>query len=190
MTDINRSQRSDMKFMIADATNMKKFRDGQFSVVLDKGTLDAICCDGSDETIAITQQYWSEIDRVLRIGGRYVVVSLLQEHIINELLVRFAHNSWMVRVIRCMDAERGPDGEPSDTVRMPVFMVVCTKMQRLPMLVMELCTVGDKIVRCKEPEEILKEVSALQRTASVMNGLRTHLIVGMFRMRIDSEREN
>lgn len=167
-----------MKFLLSDATNMKKFRDGQFSVVLDKGTLDAILVDTSEATMTLTEKYWSEIDRVLRIGGRYVIISLLQEHIIKALLQRFPPNNWMFRVVRCVDVEHRSAEDQTNSVQMPVFMVVATKMKMLPMHVLEICTVGDKNVRVKHPDEILNEVSVLQKAAVAMNGLKRTNISG------------
>ena len=66
------------------------FEDGQFSVVLDKGTLDAIMTDDHPETIANVEKMFTEISRVLRIGGRYVCISLAQEHIIRKVLDYFS----------------------------------------------------------------------------------------------------
>lgn len=65
------------------------FADGQFSAVLDKGTLDAVMTDDSDEVSARVHQMFREIGRVLRQGGRYVCVSLLQDHILRKVLEYF-----------------------------------------------------------------------------------------------------
>lgn len=65
------------------------FADGQFSAVLDKGTLDAVMTDDSDEVSARVDQMLREIGRVLRQGGRYVCVSLLQDHILRKVLEYF-----------------------------------------------------------------------------------------------------
>ena len=65
------------------------FEDGEFSAVLDKGTLDAIMTDDSTDTQEKADQMFAEIDRVLRLGGRYICVSLAQEHIIKKVLSYF-----------------------------------------------------------------------------------------------------
>lgn len=178
MTAQNKTDRPDLKFIKADATNMSEFADGQFTVVLDKGTLDAILVDESDATLAMTRSYWQEIDRVLKNGGRYVVVSLLQEHILKALLLRFPPNNWMFRVVRCTEAENKNYSDKEDSVQMPVFMVVATKLQKLPMRVLEICTVGEKIVRVDTIEDIHHEISILQRAAIAMNGLKRTNISG------------
>ena len=41
-----------------------------FSVVLDKGTLDALYTDSSLEVVETVEKMWSQIARVLRVGGR------------------------------------------------------------------------------------------------------------------------
>lgn len=66
------------------------FTDSQFSVVLDKGTLDALFTDNSSATIATIEKVLLEISRVLRIGGRYVCVSLAQEHVLKNVVSYFA----------------------------------------------------------------------------------------------------
>jgi len=66
------------------------FPDGDFSVVLDKGTLDALMVDTSDRVVADIDKMFSEIDRVLRMMGRYVCISLLQEHILRKIVQTFS----------------------------------------------------------------------------------------------------
>lgn len=159
-----------MKFLQIDACDMKKkFQDAQFSVVLDKATLDAIHVDESDVVKEYVQNYWSEIDRVLRVGGRYIVVSLLQKHILEGLLNRFALDNWMFRVVRCIEAEEktAEDGDRS----LPVFMVIITKFQKLPSQVLEVCMAGDKMIRMNKLEDIQEAVLSVQKAALVCSGL-------------------
>lgn len=67
------------------------FHDGSFSVVLDKGTLDAIFTDDSPEVVLKVEKVLAEIGRVLRIGGRYVCISLAQDHITGKVLRHFVN---------------------------------------------------------------------------------------------------
>ena len=67
-----------------------EFSDTEFSVVLDKGTLDAVMTDDSDTTMVTVNKMFAEIDRVLRVGGRYICVSLAQEHIIKKVIKHFS----------------------------------------------------------------------------------------------------
>ena len=66
------------------------FSDGEFSVVLDKGTLDAVMTDESESTLSTVNKMFEEIDRVLRVGGRYICISLAQDHIIKKVLNHFS----------------------------------------------------------------------------------------------------
>lgn len=66
------------------------FEDGAFAVVVDKGTLDALLVDKSEEVAERINKMFSEIERVLRNGGRYLCFSLLQEHVLHKLLDWFA----------------------------------------------------------------------------------------------------
>ncbi|EZA50700.1 Methyltransferase-like protein [Ooceraea biroi] len=63
------------------------YPDKNFNVILDKGTLDALMPDNKETTIIEIDKYFKEVTRVLRNGGRYVCISLLQEHVLRKLLV-------------------------------------------------------------------------------------------------------
>lgn len=62
--------------------------------------------EDTDEVKETAEKYLSEISRVLRIGGRYICISLLQEHIIRQLVDFFPKNNWMFRVVRAVEAEQ------------------------------------------------------------------------------------
>ena len=66
------------------------FTDGEFTVALDKGTLDALMVDSSEKVVTDIEKMFNEIDRVLKLMGRYVCISLLQEHILNKVLEFFS----------------------------------------------------------------------------------------------------
>lgn len=174
----NRTVRPDLKFLQADASDIKQFGDGSFSAIIDKGTLDAIYVDGTDAVNEFVQKYWAEMERVLRIGGRYIVISLLQKHIIEGLLKRFALNNWMFRVVRCIEAEERTAADSSDKSVLPVFMVIATKFQKLPSQVLEVCMAGDKMIRIDSIDEVSETVLSVQQAALVCNGLNRSNIAG------------
>jgi len=66
------------------------FGDDEFSVVLDKGTIDAIFTQNTPEVVSQIDKMLLEIGRVLRVGGRFVCVSLAQEHIAKHIVHSFA----------------------------------------------------------------------------------------------------
>lgn len=57
MRDINNSTRSDLVYEHMDATRMT-YPDEKFSVILDKGTLDALMPDTKEATISIVDKYF------------------------------------------------------------------------------------------------------------------------------------
>ncbi|CAH2001857.1 unnamed protein product [Acanthoscelides obtectus] len=162
--------RPNLKYIQMDALNMS-FESQQFSVVLDKGTLDALMPDDKEETVAKIKQYFDEVTRVLKNGGRYICVSLLQEHILRYMLQYFPSNNYMFRAVRCFEAEKKAieNGESC----MPVFMVICTKFSALPRKVLEL-NLGslDKMQRYEKEEEIILSIANVQNASFVCSGLK------------------
>lgn len=106
--------REGCKWLTMDATTMT-FDKESFSVVLDKGTLDAMMSEESEGVDEMIQKYFTEVTRVLKTMGRYVCVSLLQEHIIEKLLTFFPSNNFLFRVVRCLEAEKATS-RPTKTV--------------------------------------------------------------------------
>ncbi|KAJ8920718.1 hypothetical protein NQ315_004857 [Exocentrus adspersus] len=162
--------RETLKYVEMDALNMS-FNAAEFSVVLDKGTLDALMPDSSTETLSKINQYFNEIQRVLKNGGRYICVSLLQGHILKAVLDFFPNNNFMFRAVRCFEVEKRAvdSGENS----MPVFIVVCTKFSALPQKILEL-NLGsvDKMQRCTDEQEVVLHISTTQQAAFVCSGLK------------------
>lgn len=71
-------------------------------------------------------------------GGRYVCISLLQEHILNFLLEFMPRNNCMLRIVHCLGVEQANKEKSSDdALTMPVFVVIATKFKSLPMPVSE-----------------------------------------------------
>ena len=97
------------------------FNAGHFNVVIDKGTLDAIFTDTSTKVVNDVNQMFKEIARVLRVGGRYICITLVQEHILDKIMDHFT-KGWFVRVHRILASS---DGKPASPL--PVFAFVFTK---------------------------------------------------------------
>lgn len=66
------------------------FGDGDFTVVVDKGTLDALMVDSSEKVVSDVEKMFLEIDRVLKLMGRYICISLLQAHILEKIVPFFS----------------------------------------------------------------------------------------------------
>lgn len=163
--------REGCKWLQMDATSMKEVDNESFSVVLDKGTLDAMMSEESDSVDEMIHKYFSEISRVLKTMGRYVCISLLQEHIIKSLLSFFPSNNFLFRVVRCLEAEQQTAHNNEDGSFMPVFMIVATKFSKLPSKILEISHDGDTIERLQDDPTLINSVLTAQRTAMVRNGL-------------------
>lgn len=70
---------------------------------------------------------------MLRNGGRYICISLLQEHILQKLLSYFPSSNFMFRISRCHEAESKTRIEEGSSV--PVFVIIATKFTKLPQTV-------------------------------------------------------
>lgn len=162
--------RTEMQWKQEDVTQMKSEADS-FSVVLDKGTLDALMTDESEEVTNRVRAYLSEMSRVLKIGGRFICVSLLQPHILKLLLEYLPVNNFMFRVVRCVEAEQKTAESSSDGTSMPVFVVVGSKFKALPQKLLEVCMAGEKIQRLSSEEEIMTVINDIQKSSMVTNGL-------------------
>lgn len=186
MIEMNGKDRSDMKFIQMDATAMS-FEDDSFSVVFDKGTLDALMTDNSEEVRQTVEKYFKEILRTLRNGGRYICISLLQEHILNFLLEFFPKNSCMFRVVRCFETEQtsSEGSDSADSLSMPVFAVVATKFKALPQPILEVCMGGEKMVRLSSTDDVASAVTSAQNAAMICNGLSRTSIVGLNEVKLD-----
>jgi len=66
-------QHTEMRWIVDDVTSLNSVESLSIDVVLDKGTLDALMC--SDAYVRHVPRYVQQIGRVLRLGGRIVVVS-------------------------------------------------------------------------------------------------------------------
>lgn len=71
---IPKSRAETLQYIIADITNLSRadFPSASFSVVIDKGTIDAILCGGSFQGI---QDALSEVSRVLQPAGVFICVT-------------------------------------------------------------------------------------------------------------------
>lgn len=101
------------------------------NIVVDKGTLDALLPVDADETAEkIVTQMFGETERILKPLGRYLVITLAQDHIVHKFLEFFRNsNRFLIRVHK-VDSEKA--------FAMPVFMFVATKL-RSPMPISPVC---------------------------------------------------
>lgn len=85
--------RPELRYAVADARALHDIADGDMGAVVDKGTLDAICCgEGFDYE---ARRVASEAARVLAPGGRWLCISLMPPSVLRPLLVDPQVWSWV-----------------------------------------------------------------------------------------------
>ncbi|XP_047349275.1 eEF1A lysine and N-terminal methyltransferase homolog isoform X1 [Vespa velutina] len=168
MQNINKNDKPDLIYEQMDATQMT-YPDEKFSVILDKGTLDALMPNVKEDTISIIDKYFKEIIRVLRNGGRYICISLLQEHILRKILSYFTANNFMIRVTRCHKTEEKAKQEEGSSI--PVFVVVATKFIKLTESILEIALTDGKPERVSSTDTVISAVLSVQQSALICNCL-------------------
>ncbi|XP_043599147.1 eEF1A lysine and N-terminal methyltransferase homolog [Bombus pyrosoma] len=169
MRDINATMRPQLVYEHMDATQMA-YADNTFSVVLDKGTLDALMPDTKEGTISNINRYFKEITRILRNGGRYICISLLQEYILRQLLSYFPNVGFMFRIVRCHEAEEKTRLEDGSSI--PVFAVIATKIINLSQTVLEVVLVDGAPRRLSSVDEMISAILSAQQSAFIFNSLQ------------------
>ncbi|XP_070166098.1 eEF1A lysine and N-terminal methyltransferase homolog [Polyergus mexicanus] len=185
MRDINISTRPDLIYEHMDATKMT-YTDEKFSVILDKGTLDALMPDAKETTISTIDKYFKEITRVLRNGGRYICISLLQEHILRKLLSYFPASGFMFRISRCHEAESKARLEEGSLV--PIFVVIATKFTKLSQTVFELALVDGPPERLSSTDDMVSAILSAQQSALVCSSLYKRSVADVGEISLDLHR--
>lgn len=169
MLSQNDKNRPNLKYLQMDALETS-FHNEEFNVVIDKGTLDALMPNETSEVLEKILKYFDEIHRILKPTGRYLCISLLQEHILHALLKSFS-TTWMFRVTRCFDVEA--KAAENDENSLPVFLVICTKFASLPRTILEYnLTSNEKLQRTDKCEEILTQIKSVQQAAFICSSLK------------------
>nr|SVE72826.1 EOG090X02SD [Ceriodaphnia reticulata] len=164
-----------MTFVAMDLLQMS-FAAESFSCFLDKGTLDALMSDTNQESQERAEKLFKEVDRVLKVGGRYICISLLQEHILQSIIMFFHNLGWMIRVCRCEEAEHQEENVDSkkkktsgSRFQFPVFTVVCTKFKKMERMipVLEYSPTENSIERVSSVDELKERVRSVQHFATL-----------------------
>lgn len=81
----SKTKRPKMAYEVMDIFKMK-IENGTYDVVVDKGTLDAVFPEDTAENTQKVHFLFEEIIRILKDNGVYLCISLLQEHILTNVL--------------------------------------------------------------------------------------------------------
>jgi ubiquinone/menaquinone biosynthesis C-methylase UbiE len=88
-----------MTYELMDMTKLS-YPNSSFDVVIDKGSLDALMSDDTEDTRQQAYRMFQHIERVLTDQGAYICISLGQDYILTTLLEYFAVNSqaWTIEI--------------------------------------------------------------------------------------------
>lgn len=106
--------RSEMEWDVGDMTEMSLYDANSFDIVVDKGALDALVSNSSSELREKAQKMFEEIQRVLRINGKYICISLAEDFVLAELAKYFVTSSrvsdfdWKVQIERIASTKPSP----------------------------------------------------------------------------------
>lgn len=97
--------------------------DESFNVLIDRGELDRLHsdCSSCQRTDLIITEYFEVVQRILKVGGRFICFTFATEDIFDKLLCYFS-SGWFFRV-HLVNTETS-DGT---SVLLPLFCFVLTK---------------------------------------------------------------
>ncbi|XP_009630390.1 uncharacterized protein [Nicotiana tomentosiformis] len=108
--------RPGMKWRVMDMTNMQ-FANESFGAILDKGGLDALMEPELGSKLGT--QYLSEVKRLLKVGGRFICLTLGESHVLGLLFPKFRYG-WKMGIHPIAL-------KPSDKSSLQTFMVVAER---------------------------------------------------------------
>ncbi|PAV84770.1 hypothetical protein WR25_14628 [Diploscapter pachys] len=157
--------RQTLVFKRGDATNLDE-PDASHSVVLDKGTLDALLPpEASEEQKHAVKSMFEHVQRVLQPNGRYIIVTLAQPHIVEFWVDHFSKsNQYLLRAHKVVNRASG--------FPMPVFLLIATKFRAaMPMqLPIEFWTALSSVtVRVNSKPELMDLLFAEQELAQFIH---------------------
>ena len=110
--------RDGLAWAVMDATKLTALGDAEFDAIIDKGLIDALMTDASEESAATLDLVLGEAERVLRPSGRYCLVTLGQQHIVALLLRELRQRGWGVDLHELLP-------QSPDSSLLPFLFVLC-----------------------------------------------------------------
>lgn len=87
------ANQSGLAWEVMDVTALS-YGDSSWSLVIDKGTLDALYAEDTEELGEVARKMFTEIQRVLAPGGRYMLVTMAQSFVLQRVLGAFSRPCW------------------------------------------------------------------------------------------------
>lgn len=94
-----------LKWVLSDCTNMKEFGDGEFDLVVDKGTLDALYC-GTNARQSVVRTI-EEIKRVLKKDSYFIDISFGSEEQRKEITEGCVGGLKHIKTIKIVNPKSG-----------------------------------------------------------------------------------
>lgn len=179
----NQQSRPQLVWRQMDATKLS-YESESFSVVLDKGTLDALC--PTVTTGERVKDLFEEVDRVLISGkGRYITVTLAQEHILSQWIHSFSYDrsNYMLRVHKATSESGGAN------FNLPVFLLVATKLKPGLNLPSVFEFVGDDSGVCERKvsgQAVMESVKSEQEYSWFCHVCRNKILQSQMRIKIEA----
>ncbi|ONK77227.1 uncharacterized protein A4U43_C02F4390 [Asparagus officinalis] len=148
--------RPEMKWRVMDMTEMQ-FTDEFFDVILDKGGLDALM--EPEHGVKLGSKYLKEVKRVLKMGGRYLCLTLAESHVLGLLFSEFRFG-WETNILAI--AQKA-GGKPS----FQTFLVSIVK-EKLGSIKPVISSFDHRSLGCNE-----KQIKALVNIVEEENQIRT-----------------
>ena len=97
-----------MKWDVGDMTNMPEYADGSYNAVFDKGALDALMSEDTEEVAEKATEMFQEISRVLATNGKYVCITLAEPYILKKIIIFFSAMHWKISVESLQSSKPSP----------------------------------------------------------------------------------
>ncbi|VDK40427.1 unnamed protein product [Taenia asiatica] len=177
--------RPSLRFEFADVFKLNSELDRlgltnkDFNCVVDKGTFDAIDNGKSEVNV---NRYFDEIASALALFGRYILITLAQDHIVKHIADYFLEkgSQWIVSCYQVTN----PEERPADSITLPLFTFVITKMKPAPVLPQLRLKAFSDDQPCRPIQEDLK-----QRLADWIKYLQISCILSQSRIKSKCGRE-
>jgi SAM-dependent methyltransferase len=159
-------QKKHMQWEVMDMTAMT-FADESFDCVFDKGALDALMSNDSEESREAAAAMFREIKRVLKPGGKYICVTLAEMHICNAFFDFFGTPGDWTSSIQLVESDKPSPFRPFYIVagKNDTDTATATKTET-GLVHMHFSTLGAPLpaqnCRKQSPQEVCKTLPDLQ----------------------------
>ena len=79
-------------------TSMPEYADGSYNAVFDKGALDALMSEDTEDVAEKATAMFQEISRVLATDGKYVCITLAESYILKKIILHFSALHWKISI--------------------------------------------------------------------------------------------